>query len=643
MSYLRTPLLATVALFAVALAASLAVSEFACANAASPAPVLLPLVPTEPAGREPITSPFVEPTSAQPGAQPAPVTRKDTPATAPPGLVLIPGGRTVIGSSLKDIEDMLEENSRERAFAGAYISETPQFKREINEFALMVTEVTNEQFAAYIRSSGGKPPEAWGQEAITAAGQIFLKEQGERREKAKQEGRPIPDREKFDGQAWWEANWKEAEWAVPKGTEHKPVVFVSHTDAENYARWAGLRLPSEFEFARAVRGKTDHYYPWGEDWKKDHAVTSEQKGPAETAVVGSFPMGANEQGVHDLIGNVWEWTSSPYVAFPKYKEKTWRFGKGKDKDEVSALANWDANKRVSVGGGYHANRFIARGTTRRGASRDQTADSLGFRCAASLEPGIDIADRVMTDELDASSRPTNPEGAVQYAGPDTLAADRWQTKPLGADERPVPGYEVITGYDYVIFTPVDKIYSVDVNDLKKSIIEDGPAPIGFLSTNQRLLQPDLQPGTYMISYRCAGKRRAEKDDKQEEDEEGEPEIKDTWDLGNYEVELGLDPSKGYFLFFNSRAEIMGFVEAIDFDKKSGQIKSPGSASFFEKTYTKKEPGEDGKDIEVEVTEKWLRFDANIRARAQRRGFIAAIGLQVENELDTTSFRMTQGE
>ena len=76
----------------------------------------------------------------------------------PPGMVHVKGGRTVIGTKVKRIEEMLVENPPLRQFAGGFISETPQHKVPVDDFFLMVTETTNEQFAAYVRATGAKPP-----------------------------------------------------------------------------------------------------------------------------------------------------------------------------------------------------------------------------------------------------------------------------------------------------------------------------------------------------------------------------------------------------------------------------------------------------------------------------------------------------
>ncbi len=659
-------LLAQKPLILAALVTSSFTAQSACASAQAPgswenlpAPLAIPAIgPSLPVINS--ATPRTRPTLSRSNMLSEPASTvywnpKDTVNAPPPGLVLIPGGRTVIGTDVDDIKDILVENYSERKMAGAYIAETPQFKREVPEFALMVTEVTNEQFAAYVSATGSRPPELWGNKAIDAASTEFLKAEGLKRQKAKEEGRPIRPRQTFDRQRWWDENWKDAEWEVPKGHEHKPVVYVDYADAQNYARWAGLRLPTEFEYVRAARGDTSDSYTWGPEWKEKHAVTGELVGNKETFVVGSFKDGATKEGVYDLIGNAWEWTSSPFTPFPKYKQQTFKLGKGKDADKISAVANWDANKRVCVGGGYHQTRFTSRCTIRRGASRTQTADAQTFRCAASRAAGIDIAERLVVDEVDVNSRPSNQAGIVQYTPIDTLAVDRWQHKTLAEADRPVPGYEVITGYDYITFTPVDKLSSVDVNDLTKRILEEGPEPLGFISTNQRILSPDLEPGTYMISYRCPGKRREDNSMKakgknggkkkpdEPTGEEPEEESTDPWDLGAYETKLGLDEDKGYFLFFNTDVELVGHIEAMGFDKKAGKVTSPGSATFFDKTYTVTEEDENGDEVEVEVREQWLRFDANLRARAARRGFLATIAVQVEKDLDASSFRVSKGK
>ncbi|MBI4909125.1 MAG: formylglycine-generating enzyme family protein [Acidobacteria bacterium] len=102
-------------------------------------------------------------------------------------------------------------------------------------------------------------------------------------------------------------NWPNGK--VPDGKGKFPVVAVSWDDAAAYARWAGKRLPTEAEFERACRGLTEKAkYPWGD--RKPTAKDARYgtvNGPSEA---GSCP--ANSFGLHDIVGNVWEWTADWY-------------------------------------------------------------------------------------------------------------------------------------------------------------------------------------------------------------------------------------------------------------------------------------------------------------------------------------------
>jgi len=105
----------------------------------------------------------------------------------------------------------------------------------------------------------------------------------------------------------------------PFGQELWPVVNVSFQDANDFAAWRSkrdgvtYRLPTEQEWEYAARnGPKNDLYPWGSDWRNNVAVLKE----ATPAPVGSRPAGNNRWGVVDLIGNVWEWTSSKASAYP---------------------------------------------------------------------------------------------------------------------------------------------------------------------------------------------------------------------------------------------------------------------------------------------------------------------------------------
>jgi formylglycine-generating enzyme required for sulfatase activity len=97
-----------------------------------------------------------------------------------------------------------------------------------------------------------------------------------------------------------------------------PVTRVTWSDAANYCAWKypnGGRLPTEFEWEAAARGATGRVYPYG-DASSPGATNTASAKRAGPVPVGSFPRGATPDGVQDMSGNVWEWTSSPMQAYP---------------------------------------------------------------------------------------------------------------------------------------------------------------------------------------------------------------------------------------------------------------------------------------------------------------------------------------
>jgi formylglycine-generating enzyme required for sulfatase activity len=105
----------------------------------------------------------------------------------------------------------------------------------------------------------------------------------------------------------------------PSGQEQWPVTNVSIADAKAFADWRSkrdklkYRLPTEEEWEYAARnGAEGTRYPWGNEWLDGYAnVDANSLQP-----VGSHPQGASRQGVLDLIGNVWEWTSTKAAPYP---------------------------------------------------------------------------------------------------------------------------------------------------------------------------------------------------------------------------------------------------------------------------------------------------------------------------------------
>ena len=104
-------------------------------------------------------------------------------------------------------------------------------------------------------------------------------------------------------------DWKNGTY--PNGWGNKPVTWVSLEDAQAYAKWAGKRLPNEWEWQYAAQGgEENRIYPWGNTWNAADVPTPDKghelTGPAD---VDANPGGASPFGVLDMVGNVWQWTN----------------------------------------------------------------------------------------------------------------------------------------------------------------------------------------------------------------------------------------------------------------------------------------------------------------------------------------------
>jgi formylglycine-generating enzyme required for sulfatase activity/tRNA A-37 threonylcarbamoyl transferase component Bud32 len=166
-------------------------------------------------------------------------------------------------------------------------------------------------------------------------------------------------------------------WSGAQPDGRWPVTQVLFAEAGGYCLWKhrdGGRLPTEEEWEAAARGIEARAYPWGNQFEFGMANTqsAQRKSPAP---VGSFPRGRSPQGVRDLIGNVWEWTSSRWAAYPG----------------GTPISNAEGYY-VIRGGAYNMPDQSAT-ATRRGAGKptsESRASDLawtGFRCAMPVRAG----------------------------------------------------------------------------------------------------------------------------------------------------------------------------------------------------------------------------------------------------------------
>lgn len=174
-----------------------------------------------------------------------------------------------------------------------------------------------------------------------------------------------------EGQGWSRLRFGRREMIPPQ----EPVQHVSFHEAQAYARWAGKRLPSEAEWEKAARFDPgtglSHPYPWGaEEPTFDHANLGQRKlGPS---VAGSHPAGTSPLGVQQLIGDVWEWTSTTFHGYPGFTAFPYR--------EYSEVF-FDDGYKVLRGGSWATHPTAIRSTFRNWDHPIRRQIFSGFRCA----------------------------------------------------------------------------------------------------------------------------------------------------------------------------------------------------------------------------------------------------------------------
>lgn len=167
--------------------------------------------------------------------------------------------------------------------------------------------------------------------------------------------------EQFGGVAYYSSNWDDPQ---------RPRETIDWYEARDFCELRGARLPTEREWEYAARGPDNWVYPWGNDFVAENVVYENNSG-GQTAEVGSRPGGASWVGALDLSGNVWEWVSSVYMAYPYVA------GDGRE-DEDST------NTSVLRGGSWYGNDNVTRAAGRSLSVPTLEFNFIGFRCAISF-------------------------------------------------------------------------------------------------------------------------------------------------------------------------------------------------------------------------------------------------------------------
>lgn len=259
------------------------------------------------------------------------------------GMVKIPGGLYELGFSGSDF---------------CYDNEVPEHKTYLNAYEIDTYPVTNKQFMAFIDAGGYEDYRFW-----------------------LSDGWEIVNEKKWDAPLYWqkmEGYWYKKDFAgLNKILPHEPVTNVSYYEADAYSKWAGKRLPTEAEWEKAASWNEElnkkTMYPWGNKLPSEHNSNLLESWNWAPSQIGSYPQGKSYYGCQQMLGDVWEWTSSEYVLYPGFRSK---FSEYTDK--------WAINQKVLRGGSFATPRSQIRNSYRNYFKPHERIPFSGFRCVRDL-------------------------------------------------------------------------------------------------------------------------------------------------------------------------------------------------------------------------------------------------------------------
>ena len=261
------------------------------------------------------------------------------PEQAPSGTVLVPAGPFEMGDDGDGF---------------AYDNERPRHVVEVAAFEIDRAPVTNGDWLAFMEDGGYRRRELWSED-----------------------GWEWRSSEAVERPLFWSADGtvQEFERVGPPDPAH-PVAHVSWFEADAYARWRGMRLPTEAEWEKAATWDPEagvkRRHPWGDEQPDPARHANVDQTAFGTAPAGAYPGGASAYGVLGMIGDGWEWTATDFGGYPGFRAFPYR--------EYSEVF-FGEDYKVLRGGSWATRPRVARGTFRNWDHPYRRQIFAGLRCA----------------------------------------------------------------------------------------------------------------------------------------------------------------------------------------------------------------------------------------------------------------------
>ena len=239
-----------------------------------------------------------------------------------------------------------------------YDNELPENKVYLNNYKIDNRLITNQEFIEFIDGGGYQNYRYWladGWEVVVS--------------------------DNWNSPLYWVFNKGDNKWNKKdfRGTQeirmNEPVVNLSYYEADAFCKWAKKRLPTEAEWEKAAswdnNSNSKTTYPWGNTPMTNEHVNLLESYTWHPTEAGCFPKGKSHYGCYQMIGDVWEWTSSEYVLYPGFQS---RFEEYTDK--------WAINQKVLRGGSFATPKEQIRNSYRNYFKPYERILFSGFRCAA---------------------------------------------------------------------------------------------------------------------------------------------------------------------------------------------------------------------------------------------------------------------